>query len=190
MAKSKGKKKVEENGQEVIDQEKDLKEEDVPTNEEGDQEEQKSEVELLKEEVEGHKDKYLRLYSEFDNFRRRTAKERLELIKTANEELVTSLLPVIDDFERAMKAMDSQEKSEEKEGMELIYSKMVKVLEQKGVKVMEIKVGDDFNDDVHEAITQIPAPSDDLKGKIVDVIEPGYYLDEKVVRFARVVTGS
>ena len=140
--------------------------------------------------MEEQKDKYLRLYSEFDNFRRRTAKERLELIKTANEELMAALLPVIDDFERAIKASDSQDEEIEKEGTELIYQKLVKVLGQKGAKAMDINIGDEFDEDVHEAITQIPAPSEELKGKIVDVIECGYFLDEKVIRFAKVVTGT
>ncbi len=192
MAKAKGKKKVEENGQEVLENE-DSKNSNPESNTEKEDhvevKEEKSELEQLKDEVEEQKDKYIRLYSEFDNFRRRTAKEKIDLIKTASEELITALLPVIDDFERAMKALDSQ-KEAEKEGIELIYHKMVKVLEQKGVKAMEIAIGDDFNEEVHEAITQIPAPSDKLKGKIVDVVESGYYLEEKVIRFAKVVTGA
>lgn len=193
MAKAKGKKKVEENGQEVLEKEDSKAQAAESSTEQGDNEEpveEKSEVDQLKEDIEEQKDKYVRLYSEFDNFRRRTAKERLELIKTANEDLVSALLPVIDDFDRAMKALDAKNATSEKEGIELIYNKMVKVLEQKGVKPMEIKAGDDFDAEIHEAITQIPAPSEELKGKIVDVVESGYYLDEKVVRFAKVVTGA
>jgi len=201
MAKSKGKKKAEENGQEVLEKEesKTNAPESSAEKEEGKKEvvekeeqgvEEKSEVEQLTDDLEEQKDKYLRLYSEFDNFRRRTAKERLELVKNASEELITALLPVIDDFERAIKAIDDKKEVAKKEGIELIYNKMLKVLEQKGVKAMEVGVGDDFDAEIHEAITQIPAPSEELKGKIVDVIESGYYLNEKVVRFAKVVTGA
>lgn len=152
---------------------------------------QETELERLKVELSEAKDKYLRLYSEFENFRRRSAKERLELIQTANQDLLVDLLPVLDDFERA--ANNYNEKTEVstlKEGMDLIFSKFFKVLEQKGVKPMEKKEGMDFNPDIHEAITQIPAPKDDLKGKVVDVVEKGYYLNDKVIRFAKVVIGS
>lgn len=193
MAKAKEKKKVEENGSEVLENEDSKTKVPEPKSEEGDKEEakeEKSELDQLKDDLEEQKDKYIRLYSEFDNFRRRTAKERIDLIKTAGEELIAALLPVIDDFERAIKALDAKNDTAEKEGVELIYHKMVKVMEQKGVKPMEIAIGDDFNEEVHEAITQIPAPSEELKGKIVDIIESGYYLDEKVVRFAKVVTGA
>ena len=189
MAKSKkGQKKSEENGQEVLDQEitNEAHAEEQP-NKAAETKEEKSELDQLKDEVEEQKDKYLRLYSEFDNYRRRTAKEKLELTKTANEELVVALLPVVDDFERAQKAAEDDS---EKEGIALIYNKLVNVLQQKGVKEIETNKGDDFNDEVHEAITQIPAPEEGLKGKIVDVVEKGYYLDEKVVRFAKVVTGA
>jgi len=135
------------------------------------------------------KDKYLRLYSEFENFRRRTAKEKLELIQTASEKLVVSLLPILDDFERAEKAFQGTE-SKELEGFLLIYNKYKKVLDQAGVKPMDLKAGSDFNADLQEAITQIPAPDEKLKGKVVDVVEKGYLLNEKVIRFAKVVIGS
>jgi molecular chaperone GrpE len=142
----------------------------------------------LKEEIAASKDKYLRLYSEFENFRRRTAKEKLELVQSANEQLLKALLPVLDDFERAEKS--AREKNEQStEGFLLISAKYKKTLETYGVKVMDIKQGFDFNPDVHEAITQIPAdPS--LKGKIVEVVEKGYLLNDKVIRFAKVVVGS
>lgn len=144
----------------------------------------------LRAELAEAKDKYLRLYSEFENFRRRTAKERIELISSATKELVENLVPVIDDFERALKAMEVDEKTAPaREGTELIYNKLKKVLESKGLKKMEISRGDDFNEDYHEAITQIPA-EEQLAGKIVDVVENGYFLGEKVVRFAKVVTGA
>lgn len=141
----------------------------------------------LQDELAEARDKFLRLYSEFENFRRRTAKERLELMQTANEALVLALLPISDDFERAEKSM---KEGEELEGFKLIHNKFRKVLEQYGAKVMKLEPGDDFDADLHEAITQIPAPEEKFKGKIVEVIEKGYLLNEKVIRFARVVVGS
>lgn len=143
-------------------------------------------LEALKAELAEAKDKYLRLYSEFDNFRRRTNKERNELIGTATQSLMKDLVPVLDDFDRGLKAMDD---SPAKEGIELISNKFKKVLENNGLKRMEVNKGDDFNEDFHEAITQIPA-GDDLAGKVVDVVESGYFLSEKVIRFAKVVTGA
>ncbi|MBL7842974.1 MAG: nucleotide exchange factor GrpE [Cyclobacteriaceae bacterium] len=148
-----------------------------------------AELRKLQDELAEAKDKYLRLYSEFENFRRRTAKEKMELIQTASESLIVSLLPVIDDFERAEKALIGTE-SKELEGFQLIYNKFKKTLEQKGVKVMDIKAGSDFNADVHEAITQVPAPEEKLKGKVIDVVEQGYLLNEKVIRYAKVVVGQ
>ncbi len=150
-----------------------------------------SETEALKTEVGELKEKYIRLYSEFDNFRRRTSKEKLDFFKTANEDLMNSLLPVLDDFERAHKALSSNEGSDAiKEGINLIYNKLFKTLEQKGLKKMEVGAGSDFNSELHEAITQSPAPSAELKGKIIDVVEKGYYLNEKVIRFAKVIIGA
>jgi molecular chaperone GrpE len=143
----------------------------------------------LQNEISEQKDKYLRLYSEFENFRRRTSKEKLEMIQSANEQLIKALLPVADDFERAEKSFrDKNDK--ELEGFFLIQNKFRKTLEQYGVKVMTIEPGASFDADVHEAITQIPAPSENLKGKIVEVIEKGYLLNEKVIRFAKVIVGS
>jgi len=151
----------------------------------------KSKQEELKIELAEAKDKYLRLYSEFENFRRRTAKEKLELVGTANEGLMHSLLPILDDFERADKSYtEEMEVKAMKEGIDLIHSKFKNVLEQKGIKKMEIEAGSDFDTELHEAITQIPAPEEKLKGKIIDVIENGYLLSDKVVRFAKVVTGA
>jgi molecular chaperone GrpE len=143
----------------------------------------------LQDELAEAKDKYLRLYAEFDNHRRRTAKEKLEMIQSANEQLLKTLLPVIDDFDRAEKAFKDKN-DKESEGFFLIQNKFKKVLEQSGVKLMEAAAGSDFNPDLHEAITQIPAPDEKLKGKIVDVVEKGYLLGEKVIRFAKVVVGS
>ncbi|KAB7732568.1 nucleotide exchange factor GrpE [Rudanella paleaurantiibacter] len=136
------------------------------------------------------KDKYLRLYADFENFRRRTAKEKMELIANANEGMLVALLPVVDDFERAMQAIDKAEDvAAVKEGVSLIYHKLSRTLESKGLKPMVAK-GEVFNADLHESITQFPAPSDDLKGKVIDETERGYYLNDKVIRFAKVIVGS
>ena len=136
-------------------------------------------------------DKHLRLFAEFENFKRRTAKERIELYKTAGEGVLYSLLPVLDDFERAIKAKtDAGEELKEEEGVLLIYNKMKSTLEQKGLKSMDDAVGQVLNTDFHEAITNIPAPSDDMKGKIIDVIEKGYFLNDKVIRYAKVVVAN
>lgn len=153
-------------------------------------EESKNQSELKKtqEDLAEAKDKYLRLYSEFENFRRRTAKEKLELIQTASEQLVKVMLPVIDDFERAEKAFQGTE-SKEMEGFLLIYNKFKKILEQTGVKRMEAK-GTSFDADLHEAITQLPAPDQSQKGKVLEVVENGYLLGDKVVRHAKVVVGN
>ena len=149
------------------------------------------EFEKLKNELDDTRDKYLRLYSEFDNFRKRNAKERIDLIKHANEELMTALLPVLDDFERALKAMaGGQDVGAIVEGVTLIHGKFTNILEQKGLRTMEIVPGDEFNPELQDAITRIPAPSPELAGKVVDILEKGYYLNDKVVRFAKVVTGS
>lgn len=151
----------------------------------------KSKQDELKQELAEAKDKYLRLYSEFENFRRRTAKEKLELVGTANEGLMHSLLPILDDFERADKSYkEDMQVTAMKEGIDLIYSKFKNALEQKGIKKIEVEKGSDFDTELHEAITQIPAPEEELKGKIVDVIENGYLLSDKVIRFAKVVTGA
>ncbi|MFZ9980511.1 MAG: nucleotide exchange factor GrpE [Cyclobacteriaceae bacterium] len=140
----------------------------------------------LKDELAEAKDKYLRLYAEFENFRRRTAKERIELISTANEHLMKSLLPVTDDFDRAEKALkDAAPK--ESEGIVLVLNKFRKILEQNGLKIMDTSSGT-FDPDLHEAITQIPVP--DKSGKIIEVVEKGYLLNEKVIRHAKVVVGA
>jgi molecular chaperone GrpE len=143
----------------------------------------------LQNEIAEQKDKYLRLYSEFENFRRRTSKEKLEMVQSANEQLIKALLPVVDDFERAEKSFKDKN-DKELEGVFLIHNKFRKTLEQYGVKAMAIEKGAAFNADIHEAITQVPVPEEDLKGKIVDVVEKGYLLNEKVIRFAKVVVGS
>lgn len=150
------------------------------------------ELTKVKAELSETKDKYLRLYSEFDNFRRRTAKEKLDLVSTANEDLMIELLPVIDDFERAIKSFDSDNGDIDNtmEGVMLIFNKLKNVTEKKGLKGMETNPGDDFNSELHDAISHIPAPEEIFKGKIIDTIEKGYYLNDKVIRFAKVVTGA
>lgn len=145
------------------------------------------ELQKLKDELAESKDKYVRLYAEFDNYRRRTAKEKLGWLQTANENLIRTLLPVIDDFERAEKSFSKE--SKEAEGFFLIQNKLKKILEQYQVKSMEA-AGADFNADFHEAITQIPVEDDALKGKVVEVVEKGYLLNDKVIRFAKVVVGN
>lgn len=149
--------------------------------------ENKEESENGLDELAEMKDKYLRLYSEFDNFRRRTAKEKLDVIQTANADLLVELLPTIDDFERAMKASEDDSKNE---GLLLIYNKFKKTLENVGLREIEASEGTEFDVELHEAISQVPAPNKKLKGKILDVVERGYYLKEKVIRFAKVVVGS
>lgn len=149
-----------------------------------------SEEEKLKAEASEWQNKYLRLYAEFDNFKRRTVKERMEMLQTAGKDVITALLPVLDDFERAQKSMETAVDIEGvKEGVKLVHSKLKKILVQKGLKEMETK-GTEFDADIHDAITNIPAPSEDLKGKIVDELEKGYTLNDKVIRFAKVIVGS
>ena len=136
------------------------------------------------------KDKYLRLYADFENFRRRTAKEKLELTSTANQNLLLALLPVVDDFERAMPSLaNAKDVNAALEGIQLIYSKLTKTLEAKGLKPMTSK-GEVFNADLHESVTQFPAPTEDMKGKVIDEIEKGYLLNDKVIRYAKVIIGA
>jgi len=149
-----------------------------------------SPIELLQEELDKEKDKSLRLFAEFENFRKRTAKERIELFSTASESVIKALLPVIDDFDRALSEIDKSEDVGHLEGILLINNKLRETLKAKGLAPVETSTGDVFNADIHEAITQIPAPSPELKGKIVDVIEKGYKLGEKVIRFPKVVIGQ
>jgi len=154
------------------------------------QEEQLSEVDELKVQLKEANDKFLRLYSEFDNFRRRTAKEKLDSQKSAGADIIVDILPILDDFDRAIANNDKVEDINAiKEGFGLIHHKAVKILEAKGVKPMDSK-GETFDVDKHEALTQIPAPTEDQKGKVVDVIEKGYYINDKILRFAKVVVGQ
>lgn len=137
-------------------------------------------------------DKYLRLYSEFENFRRRTAQEKLALIETASEDILQKLLPIVDDFERALAAMHATDAVAQatQEGIQLIYDKLLHLLQQAGVQAMPLEKGAPFDTDLHEAVTQMPTEDNALKGKVLDVLEKGYLLKEKVLRFAKVVTGA
>lgn len=153
------------------------------------QKEEQDPLKRLQDDLAESKDKYIRLYAEFDNHRRRTSKEKLELIQNANEQLIVVLLPILDDFERAEKASSNKSDSGV-EGFLLIKSKLEKALDQYGVKAMELTPGTEFNPDFHEAITQVPVTDESQKGKIVDVIEKGYLLNDKVIRFAKVVIGN
>lgn len=147
--------------------------------------------EQLHEELAKEKDKFMRLFAEFENYKKRTTKERIDLFKTASQDLMVSLLPILDDFERALLHIDDDKEAEElRKGVLLIYNKLLNTLNQKGLQVIELKAGDAFNPDVHEAVTHIPAPEDDLKGKIIDVVEKGYKLGEKIIRFPKVVIGK
>ena len=146
--------------------------------------------EKLQEDLASEKDKFLRLFAEFENFKRRTAKERIDLFKTANQDVLQAMLPVLDDFDRAMLEISKSDNDVLLKGVELIHEKLKTTLISKGLEQVEVRVGDAFNADFAEAITQIPAPTDDLKGKIVDVIERGYKLGDKIIRFPKVVIGN
>lgn len=178
--------------QEMVNEETQEKSENTDSTEDTEakadtQEEAKPTVE---EELEMYKDKHLRMYSEFENFRRRSAKERIELMSNAGQEIISALLPILDDFDRAKTANENSEDVEAiKEGMNLIHNKIFNLLTQKGLKPMDA-MGKDFNSDDYEAIAKIPAPSEDMKGKVIDVTEKGYYLNSKIIRHAKVVVGE
>lgn len=144
----------------------------------------------LREDLAKEKDKFLRLFAEFENFKRRTSKERMELFKTAGQEVIVSLLPVMDDFERALKELAKSEDKEMFKGVELISNKFKETLKAKGLEQIEVGEGDTFDAEVHEAITQIPAPNKKLKGKIIDVIEKGFKLGDRIIRHPKVVVGN
>ena len=181
----------------MIDNEK----EETQTNEEvtqedvQEQEEKVAEPELTEEEqkdakIAGLEDKYLRLFSEYENFRKRTSREKSELITASKADTFKVLLPVLDDFDRALKSIgEASDVNSLKEGVDLIYDKMVKSLGSQGLKEMDVQEKE-FNAEEHEAITNIPAPTDDLKGKVLDVVEKGYILNEKIIRFPKVVVGA
>ncbi len=155
-----------------------------------DQMEEESEVENLKAEVQEQKDKYLRLFAEFDNFKRRNAKERIELIQTAGKEVITSMLDVLDDCDRAEKQLQKTDDiNQVKEGVQLVFNKLRSTLQSKGLQPME-SINTPFDVEKHEAITEIPASTKELKGKVVDEVTKGYYLNDKIIRHAKVVVGK
>ena len=144
----------------------------------------------LEDQVKEEKDKFLRLFAEFENYKRRTAKERIELFSTASEEVMISLLPILDDFDRASAEIEKDKDNEIFKGVLLIKNKLFDSLKSKGLALIEVNKGDAFNADNHEAVTQIPAPTKEMEGKIIDVIEKGYKLGEKVIRYPKVVIGK
>ena len=144
----------------------------------------------LEDQLKEEKDKFLRLFAEFENYKRRTAKERIELFSTASEEVMISLLPILDDFDRASVEIEKDLENETLKGVLLIKNKLFDSLKSKGLSLVDVKKGDEFNADDHEAVTQIPAPSKDMVGKIIDIIEKGYRLGEKVIRYPKVVIGK
>jgi molecular chaperone GrpE len=146
--------------------------------------------EQLAQDLAKEKDKFLRLFAEFENYKKRTSKERIDLFKTANQEVLLAMLPVLDDFDRATVEINKSDDDNLKKGVELIHEKLKSTLVAKGLEQVEVRAGDAFNADFAEAITQIPAPSEKLKGKIVDVIEKGYKLGDKIIRFPKVVIGN
>jgi molecular chaperone GrpE len=164
--------------------------EDNSLNETAEVKEELSVEEKLKNEVAELNDKYLRLFAEFDNFKRRTQKERIDLLQTAGKDVVVSLLPVLDDFERALKSTENAtDVAPVREGILLVQTKLKSILSQKGLKEIQ-SINTEFNTDIHEAITQIPSPTEEQKGKVIDELEKGYTLNDKVVRFAKVVVGA
>ena len=144
----------------------------------------------LEDQLKEEKDKFLRLFAEFENYKRRTAKERIELFSTASEEVMISLLPILDDFDRASVEIEKDLENETLKGVLLIKNKLFDSLKSKGLSLVDVKKGDEFNADDHEAVTQIPAPNKDMVGKIIDIIEKGYKLGEKVIRYPKVVIGK
>ncbi|WP_422348656.1 nucleotide exchange factor GrpE [Flagellimonas sp.] len=153
-------------------------------------EEELSVEDQLREELAKEKDKFLRLFAEFENFKKRTSKERMDLFKTAGQEVMVSLLPILDDFDRALKELSKSEDKEMFKGVELINNKFRETLKAKGLEQIEVGEGDVFDAEVHDAITQIPAPNKKLKGKIIDVVEKGFKLGERIIRHPKVVVGN
>lgn len=149
-----------------------------------------SPLEAVQNELGIEKDRYIRLFAEFENYKKRTGRERIELFKTASQDVMVSILPVMDDFDRALNEFSDDKDDVHVQGMVLISHKLKETLKQKGLETIETKQGDVFDAEIHEAITQIPAPSPDLKGKIIDVIEKGYTLGDKIIRFPKVVIGN
>lgn len=169
-----------------------VKSADITTAEnETEPQEEKTLEEQLQDQLADEKDKFMRLFAEFENYKKRTNRERIELFTTASQEVILAMLPILDDLERALAHIEDDKEAEElRKGILLIYQKLLTTLEQKGLSKIEVKQGDTFNADLHEAITQIPAPTNDLKGKIIDVVEHGFKLGGKIIRFPKVVIGQ
>ncbi|MGB5404338.1 nucleotide exchange factor GrpE [Robiginitalea sp.] len=187
--------KEQEQREEVFHEEESLQEEEGQPGGEADatQEEmieERSEEAVLKEELGKEKDKFLRLFAEFENYKKRTTRERMELYKTAGQEVISALLPVLDDFDRAVREIDRSEDSELFKGVTLIQNKFRDTLMGKGLEEIEVQTGDTFDAEIHEAVTQIPAPDKKLQGKVVDVIEKGYKLGDRIIRHPKVVVGK
>ena len=147
-------------------------------------------LEKLEKAVASEQDKFLRLFAEFENYKKRTSKERMDLFKTANQEVIVAMLPVVDDFERAMKELSKEQDSELYKGVSLIQNKFIGVLKNKGLEEVVVSAGDTFDSEMHDAITQIPAPDKKMKGKVIDVIEKGFQLGDKIIRHPKVVVGN
>ena len=177
---------VSEDQQNVINEEQAADNAEVETS----REELKDPKEQLEEELAKEKDKFLRLFAEFENYKKRTSRERMDLFKTAGQEVMQAMLPILDDFDRALKELSKSEDKEMFKGVELIHIKFREALKSKGLEEVETKQGSSFDPEVHDAITQIPAPSKKLKGKIVDVIEKGYKIGDKIIRHPKVVVGN
>lgn len=191
-AKNKVKEDLSQNSEEIQDKDTVSSQDEVSTEEgnleNANQPEEGAEIDAA-DAIQVEREKYLRLYSEFENFRRRTTKERLEWMQNASKDLMVELLPIVDDMERALKAMQKSGDSAAVEGMELIFKKLYGTLEKKGLKPMNAQ-GEVFDPEIHEAVTQFDAPTEDMKGKVIDELEKGYFLNDKVIRFAKVVVGK
>lgn len=183
------KSKVQEMDEELT-QEQSVEETKLNTEDVDDSAEELSVEEQFKEDLAKEKDKFLRLFAEFENFKKRTSKERMELFKTAGQDVIVSMLPILDDFDRALKEISKAEENELFKGVELIGNKFRETLKNKGLSEMEVGEGDVFDAEIHDAVTQIPAPSKKLKGKIIDVIEKGFKLGDKIIRHPKVVVGN
>lgn len=177
-----------------MSKEEKIQEEEIKNTEQQAQTEENQEVAkdepTAEELIQQEKDKYLRLFAEFENYKKRTTRERIELFKTASQELMTSLLPIMDDFDRGLTEIKKAKDKELLKGMQLISDKLKSTLQSKGLSEIKVKQGDAFDSEIHDAITQIPAPSDKLKGKIIDAVEKGYKLGDKIIRHPKVVIGQ
>ncbi|MCL4168809.1 UNVERIFIED_CONTAM: hypothetical protein GTU68_012358 [Idotea baltica] len=172
---------------ETISKEEEL---NATENQEVGNEVEQTEEERLREDLAKEKDKFLRLFAEFENYKKRTSKERMDLFKTAGQEVIVSMLPVLDDFDRALKELSKSEDKEVFKGVGLIHGKLRETLKSKGLEELTVKAGDTFDAEIHEAITQIPAPNKKMKGKVIDVIEKGFKLGDRIIRHPKVVVGN